>query len=387
MATYLTPGVYREEIFPEPTGTLPTGVPAFLGYTELVGAARELLNVPQRLTLWPHFVQHFGPPLTAGYLGHAVRGFFENGGLQCYVVPLDDTLPALAALQAGLAALAPLDTIDLVCAPDLMRPEVEPASMIAWQRAILDHCDTLGDRFALLDALPGGAIEAVLAQRQLLQGQNGALYFPWLDTGLRDAVDNAVDKVRFVPPCGHVAGIYARSDGRVGVHKAPANELLEGVLDLEIDLTDAQQGLLNPVGVNALRAFPGRGIRVWGARTLNSDVAWRYVNVRRLFLTAGRWIEHNLAGVVFEPNDPRLWARITRELTAYFHGLFQQGALKGESAARSFYVKCDADLNPPAVRDLGQVITEIGLAPAVPGEFIVIRIIHGAGGITVSNVT
>jgi phage tail sheath protein FI len=314
-----------------------------------------------------------------------VRGFFENGGQQCYVVPLAEALPAAAALQAGLALLAPLDTIDLVCAPDLMRAVAasteQPIDMPTLQGALLEHCDTRGDRFALLDAVPGGAIEMALAQRQELRGQNGALYFPWLDIGLRDEMGH----VRYVPSCGHVAGVYARSDARVGVHKAPANEILEGVLDLETNLTDAEQGLLNPVGVNALRAFTGRGIRVWGARTLSPDLVWRYINVRRLFLTAGRWIERNLADVVFEPNDRALWARITRELTAYFTGLFQQGALQGDTPARSFYVKCDAALNPPAVRDLGQVITEIGLAPAVPGEFIVVRIIHGASGIILSG--
>jgi uncharacterized protein len=221
----------------------------------------------------------------------------------------------------------------------------------------------------------------VLAQRRELDSHNAALYFPWLDTGLRDQEGT----IQYVPPCGHVAGVYARSDMRAGVHKAPANEVLEGVLDLEINLSNAQQGALNPQGVNALRAFPGRGIRVWGARTLSPNSAWIYVNVRRLFLTAGRWIERNLASTVFEPNDPNLWARILRELNAYFNGLFQQGALKGATPAAAFYVKCDAEINPPAVRDAGQVITEIGLAPVVPGEFVVVRIIHSASGIIISG--
>jgi phage tail sheath protein FI len=386
MVTYITPGVYKEERFPEPIATLQTGVPAFLGYTRKVGERRQLIHVPQRLTRWQQFEQYFGALRAEGYLGAAVRGFFENGGRQCYVVPLDDSLPAETSLQAGLAALAPLETLDLVCAPDVMRyqPDHLPPDPIAvrtLQTAVLDHCDRTGDRLAILDALPGGDIETVLEQRRRLSGHNGALYFPWLDTGERDDQGH----VRFVPPCGHVAGVYARSDARVGVYKAPANEVLEGVLDLEINLSNAQQGRLNPVGINALRVLPGRGIRVWGARTISPEAAWMYVNVRRLFLTAGRWIEHNLANAVFEPNGPNLWARLTRELTAYFNGLLQQGALQGATSRDAFYVKCDGETNPPEVRDAGQVITEVGLASTVPGEFIVIRIVHGASGVTMSE--
>ena len=387
MGTYVTPGVYKEELFPEPTATLQTGVPAFLGYTHEVGADRQLINAPQRLTRWPQFESQFGAPRADGYLGAAVRGFFENGGRQCYVVPLDDTRPAETALQAGLAALAPLHTLDLVCAPDIMRPRQpgslppDPGAVRTLQTAVLHHCDHTGDRLAILDTLPGGGVETVLEQRRGLRGYNGALYFPWLGTGVSDEPDN----LRFVPPCGHVAGVYARSDERVGVHKAPANEVLEGVLDLEINVSNAQQGRLNPEGVNALRAFAGRGIRVWGARTINPEAAWIYVSVRRLFLTTGRWIERNLANAVFEPNDPNLWARLTRELAAYFNRLLQRGALKGAAPQDAFYVKCDAETNPPEVRDAGQVITEIGLAPAVPGEFVVIRIIHGTSGVTISG--
>jgi phage tail sheath protein FI len=395
MPAYLTPGVYKEEFFPEAAAALQTGVPAFLGFTRQVAQDAQgnaQFNVPQRLTLWPQFVQNFGAPLADGYLGDAVRGFFENGGHHCYVVPLDPALPVAAALQAGLAALTALDTVDLVCAPDLMRlrqpgnQPPDPDEVRALQTALLQHCDTVGDRLAILDALPAGAeaspqtqIEAVREQRRGLHGVNGALYFPWLGIRAEDGT------MRFVPPCGHVAGVYARSDDRAGVHKAPANEVVEGVLDLSADVTAAQQGELNPEGINALRAFPGRGIRIWGARTLSTEPAWTYVSVRRLFLTAGRWIERNLASATFEPNDPNLWARIRRELTAYFNGLFQRGALKGATPEEAFFVKCDGETNPPAVRDAGQVITEIGLAPGLPNEFVIVRIIHGPSGITLSG--
>jgi hypothetical protein len=176
-----------------------------------------------------------------------------------------------------------------------------------------------------------------------------------------------------------VAGIFARTDARTGVFKAPANEEVRDALDLEMVIDNSVQDRLNPEGVNCLRAFPGRGIRVWGARTLNRDPAWRYVNVRRLFLTVGRWIDRNMTWAAFEPNDSRLWVRIQRELGVYLTGFWRAGALQGQTPAEGFYVKCDADTNPPESRETGQVITEIGLAITAPAEFIVVRIIHRAG--------
>jgi len=371
MPTYTTPGIYKEELFPAPAAELRTGVPAFLGF-----AGKGPINDPRVLTLWPQFEEQFGAPTAGRYLAHAVRGFFENGGLLCYVVRLNDAEAADKALSAGLAALEPLDTLDLVCAPDAVASTGQVAAL---QQKVLEHCEKAGDRFAILDSLSGADPDSVLTQRQGLSGTNGALYYPWVRV-----LDGPTSTGGFVPPCGHVAGVYARSDQRVGVHKAPANEVLEGVLDLEVSLTDAQQGCLNPEGVNCLRAFPGRGIRVWGARTLSGD-PWTYVNVRRLFLTAGRWIERTMAGAVFDPHDPRLWARISRELTAYFSDLHQRGALRGGTPQESFYVKCDAETNPPEVRDAGMVVTEIGLAPSLPNEFIVVRIVHGAVSTTITG--
>ena len=157
------------------------------------------------------------------------------------------------------------------------------------------------------------------------------------------------------------------------------------MIDLEWNLTDADQNYLNPKRVNCLRSFPGRGIRVWGARTLSGQDLWTYVNVRRLFLTAVRWIEWNMGAVVFEPNTPQLWARIERELGAYFRAQFRAGAFKGRTPEEAFYVKCDADTNPPELRDSGQVVTEIGLAPNLPFEFVVIRLIHGERGVSIAG--
>jgi uncharacterized protein len=383
MPTYQSPGVYKEDVSLAPVSELRPGVPVFLGFAE-----KGPTNQPQVLTFWSQFEENFGVPLPKGYLAYIVRGFFQNDGNLCYVVRLEDTANLSTTLRRGIESLAPLDTFDLICAPDVMRLRQpgdlppDPVEVGTMQKAVLNHCDGLGDRFAILDSLPSASVNEVLTQRRELRGTNGALYYPWIRVPDGPTFTNG-----FIPPCGHVAGVYARSDQHGGIHKPPANEILEGVLDLEVNLSDAQQGLLNPEGINCLRALPGRGIRVWGARTLSNDPAWIYVNVRRLFLTVGRWIERNMVEAVFEPNDSRLWTRISRELSAYFYGLFQRGALMGGTAQEAYYVKCDAETNPPEVREVGMVITEIGLAPALPKEFIVVRIIHSANGITIVGPT
>jgi phage tail sheath protein FI len=157
------------------------------------------------------------------------------------------------------------------------------------------------------------------------------------------------------------------------VHKAPANEVVRAAIDLDLQVTRNEQDLLNPVGINCIRAFPNQGIRVWGARTLSSDPAWRYINIRRLFNFIEESIEENTQWVVFEPNDEDLWARVSRDITAFLTRVWQSGALFGAVAEEAFYVKCDRETNPPEVRDAGQLICEIGIAPVKPAEFVVFR--------------
>lgn len=374
MVDYKAPGVYRQDIFPPPEPSLLTGVPIFLGY-----AGQGPVNAPRRLTLWPQFEAQFGPALADGYLAYAVRGFFENDGLLCYVLRLDD---AAGGLGGGLAAARDLDTVDLVCAPDIMRsaslpeaPDLDDVTEL--QAQVLTHCRLLGDRFAILDGVLTSDTARVEQQRAALSGDHGALYYPWLWAPGRDGVP------MYMPPCGHVAGAYSRSDQGVGVHKAPANEVIEGALDLRVNLTERGVGDLYTQGVNCLQALPGGGIRVWGARTLSEDPAWRHINARRVFLTISRWVERFMAELVHEPNSVRLWVRIMRELSAYLEQLFSRGALKGRTPDEAFFVKCDSETNPPEVVDAGRVVTHIGLALTAPAEFIVARIIHGASGVSI----
>jgi hypothetical protein len=390
MPTYETPGVYRDEVVVAPRAPLRTGVPAFLGYaTPLTGAGRV-----QALSSSAELAARFGPPADAAtvtpHLAASVDGFFANGGSRCFVVVLDAAQQPREAMRRGLEALDDVDEVDLVCAPDAVRrlrghaalplPPVEAAEMSSTQRLVLDDCDRRGDRFALLDSLPRAGVDDVLAQRGRLVGRNGALYYPWIRTS-----SGGDDAAAFGPPSGHVAGVYARTDDRFGVHKAPANEMLHGVLDLATDVSNDQQARLNPLGVNCLRAFPGRGIRVWGARTLSPEPAWAHVNVRRLFITAARWIDRAFAHLVFEPNGPEVWDYVERELSEYFTDLYRFGALRGESPAQAFRIKCDAETNPPSRRDAGEIVTEIGLATGRPSEFVIVQIVHRAEGVTIAG--
>ncbi len=184
-----------------------------------------------------------------------------------------------------------------------------------------------------------------------------------------------------VPPSGHIAGIYARSDATRGVHKAPANEAVRGALNVTYRVTREEQAILNPHGVNCIRLFPGEGIRVYGARTLaDSASEWRYLNVRRLFNMVEESIARSTRWVVFEPNDRPLWKAIRRDVTAFLTMLWRQGALMGRTPEEAFFVQCDEETNPPDVVDAGMVVTVVGIAPVKPAEFVIFRIGQGAGG-------
>ncbi|MGA1871580.1 MAG: phage tail sheath family protein [bacterium] len=358
--------------------------------------------------------------LKNSFLPYSVSGFFENGGSVCYVISIDsryfeklsesdkkkieiDSEKERGAFQKGIDLAASLDDMDIVCAPDIMKNREERNSTKYEQAAILqakvlEHCEHHGDRFAILDSIYKARVIDIQNQRAgilehstMLRATYGALYFPWI--GVQESVNQSstAEYVKYIPPCGHIAGVYARSDKQIGVHKAPANEILEGVLDLDCEnlpnanLTNAEQDILNPSHINCIRAFPGRGIRIWGARTIADDSSWRYINVRRLFLTISRWIDRNMRNVTFEIYDTKLWSLIEKQLIIYFNDLFKRGALKGNTAKEAFYVKCDKETNPPEIRDTGMVIVEIGLAPTVPNEFVVIRIIRSASGFTITE--
>ncbi|MET7800800.1 phage tail sheath family protein [Streptomyces decoyicus] len=287
-----------------------------------------------------------------------------------------------SADRTGFGGLEALDEVNMVAVPDLMAAYqqgfIDEEQVKAVQLGLVAHCELMGDRMAVLDPPPALNARDIRKWRQEVAGYDSryaALYYPWIKV-----FDPTSGQSRIVPPSGHMAGVWARNDSERGVHKAPANEVVRGAIDLELQITRGEQDLLNPVGVNCIRAFPGRGIRVWGARTLASDPAWRYLNVRRYFNYLEESILIGTQWVVFEPNDEALWARIRRNISAFLVNEWRSGALFGQRPDDAFYVKCDAETNPVESVDLGRVVCEIGIAPVKPAEFVVFRLAQFSGG-------
>ena len=408
MATsYLTPGVYIEELQlgPRTIEGVGTSTAGFVGLAPNAGAR---INEAVSINNWSQFLREYAPPGSASTpLSHAVFGFFQNGGQFCYVVNVgvDGSLTGDASGRKGLDVLETVDSVAIVAAPGY--------SDAASYDALLSHCEKLKDRVAILDPpaefarlddftkvatvsataaepapqrrrgrgaaddeesaeAPGGGLRP-----RPSDGGYGALYVPYI------VVQDPLDPKRRVPvaPSGHIAGIYARTDSTRGVHKAPANEIIRGALAPTYAITHEEQGQLNQNGVNAIRFFDREGIRVWGGRTLApAGSEWRYVNVRRLFAMIEKSIERATRWVVFEPNDRPLWNSIIRDVRAFLTLLWRQGALMGATPEEAFFVRCDAETNPPEVVDAGMVVTVIGVAPSKPAEFVIFRIGQGAGG-------
>ncbi|MGW0555436.1 phage tail sheath family protein [Streptomyces sp. NPDC002926] len=287
-----------------------------------------------------------------------------------------------SADRTGFGGLEAVDEISMVAVPDLMaayqRGAIDLDAVKAVQLGLIAHCELMGDRLAVIDPPPGLNARQIRVWRQETTNYDSkyaALYYPWIKV-----FDPAGGQTRIIPPSGHVAGIWARNDFERGVHKAPANEVVRGAVDLEMQITRGEQDLLNPLGINCIRSFPGRGIRVWGARTLSSDPAWRYLNVRRYFNYLEESILTGTQWVVFEPNDQALWARIRRNISAFLVTEWRSGALFGGQPEDAYYVKCDAETNPPESVDLGRVICEIGVSPVKPAEFVIFRLAQFSSG-------
>jgi phage tail sheath protein FI len=509
MPTYLSPGVYVEEVEAgsRPIEGVGTAVAAFVGL-----AAQGPVNEPTLVTNWAQFTTTFGQFVEGSYLAHAVYGYFLNGGGACYVVrvggdgnglaPARAELPSgadarlggfrIKALESGAAGnnitvevadpgegatedqfklivragnvqeefdkasakrgrqnvvtmvnaasklirleevagagalekpgkatvqltgggtppaparlspddyvgdsadrtgfggLEAIDPITMVCVPDLMaayqKGMLDMEGLQAVQLAMIAHCELMGDRVAILDSPPGLNAQQIREWRVDKVGYDSkyaTLYWPWVKV-----MDPSSGQNIFVPPCGHIAGIWGRNDDTRGVHKAPANEVVRGAITLELNITKSEHDLLNPNGVNCIRAFPGRGIRIWGARTLSSDPAWRYVNIRRLF----NYLEESILGgtqwAVFEPNDYALWAKMRRTISAFLVNEWRKGALFGLSPDQAFFVKCDDETNPSESIDAGMVVCQIGVAPVKPAEFVIFQLSQFSGGASLTE--
>jgi len=510
MPTYLSPGVYVEEVDSgsRPIEGVGTAVAAFVGLAE-----DGEFNTPTLVPNWSEYVRHFGGFVAGSYLAQSVYAYFQNGGGNCYVVRIgqdggaadgrspraaltssaqamigsyrvvaldaagpdgslavdvhgvdgeapdgsfrlvvrrgdqtveefdrlttgrgkanvatavnatsttiriEETTSAAAAEappvgasvvlhippppaavpsprltaedyvgdvadRTGFSSLETVDTVTMVCVPDLMsayqQGAIDQDTVKAVQLAMIAHCELMGNRVAILDPPPGLNAQQIREWRVDKAGYDSkfaTLYWPWVK-----AADPATGTFTMMPPSGFVAGIWGRNDDTRGVHKAPANEVVRGALSLELQITKNEHDLLNPVGINCLRSFPGRGIRVWGARTLSSDPAWRYLNVRRLFNYLEESILNGTSWVVFEPNDDALWSKIRRTISAFLVNEWRKGALFGLTPDEAFFVKCDRETNPAEGIDAGQVVCQIGVAPVKPAEFVVFQLSQFSGG-------
>jgi len=263
--------------------------------------------------------------------------------------------------RTGIASLEDIDEVSICLVPGIHSPIVHDA--------VISHCEILKDRFAILDPPGGLDIEGIRTFREPIDTKYAALYYPWLevrDPSLRRNIEMA--------PSSHMAGIYARVDVARGVHKAPANEVIRGITRIAADVTKREQDMLNPRNINVLRFFPGRGNRVWGARCVTSDSAWKYVNVRRFFIFVEESIDEGTQWVVFEPNDDPTWARVRLSITNFLMTQWRNGALQGKTAAEAFFVKCDRSTMSQDDIDNGRLICVIGIAPVKPAEFVIFRI-------------
>lgn len=330
----------------------------------------------------------------------------------------DDAVPTES--RWGLCALDLVDPVGIVCIPDIhivpappaltappkpvpprdpclhppipAAPPVPPGpqpdtpqgfsmSDILWmQRTIVEHCETLRDRVAILDAPLNGVTRATMTTTEISGWRSefesergyGALYYPWVK--VFDPISADPLPVRAIPPSGHVAGLYAHTDLTIGVHKAPANAPLEWAEDVTVEVGDEEHGILNPIGVNCIRPFPGRGIRVFGARTISSNADWRYINIRRLLTMIQEAIDESTQWAVFEPHNFTLRQALIQCVSGFLQSIWRKGELAGGTAAEAFFVKCDDDNNPQDSVDAGKIIIDVGVAPSVPAEFIVFRI-------------
>lgn len=419
--SYLTPGIYIEEI---PSGNpsmeaVGTSILALVGVAPLATAR---VNEAIAIDSWSQFQKYYifgedkfadavtsgdAPSVTTTPLAQAVKGFFENGGSRCYVLNLGPN----GALQGsgggrrqGIDVLEEIDEISMVCTPGLHDARSYQALITFCERtncmAICDSPEDVANSDLLKDvALPpkaptttpgappattpaGGGKDTVPASGGLraMSAENGnaSYYYPWLTCV--NAVNPSSPQLVNSPPCGHIAGMYARVDAARGVFKAPANEMVRGALNVVYRVTDPEQGGLNQKSVNVIRLFTGDGLRVWGARTLAEKPEWRYINVRRTHTMIERSIKRGTQWAVFEPNDRLLWSRIRVSVGMFLKRMYKSGALMGRSPEEAYFVKCDEETNPPEVVEAGQLVIVVGVAVVKPAEFVIFRIGHFAAG-------
>lgn len=376
------PGVFVEQVEfrAHPIEGVSTSNVAFVGFAD-AGP-----KIPTEVASFAEYAGHFGQKRLTGHLTSAVRGFFQNGGTRCFILRIPSpkagvkSAPAQAAevvkgaKRARLASvkhkavdaaalLAPLESIadiSMLCCPD-------EHAISGMSEALVRHCERMRYRIAILAAPPGDDLSK--APPRKVQSAFAAYYAPWI------TIENPPRKDAIaVHPGGHIAGVIAANDARRGVYKAPANLEITGIVGLERNLTEQQQEALNLRGVNVLRKFPGRGIRIWGARTASTDPEWKYINIRRYLIYLEQSIDQGTQWVVFEPNGEQLWGNVRRTIEDFLLNEWQSGALLGDKPEKAYFVRCDRTTMTQNDLDNGRLICLVGVAPVKPAEFVIFRI-------------
>lgn len=369
------PVVYVEEVAPNARAIAGVGT-CTLG---MVGLTQKGPAEACPITSFQEYCETFGNYLPNSYLAYAVEGFFINGGRRCFIKRIKT--PGKTRLKAkhfigqrpannqkqkpsGLAALRDIDDINIIYLPDIHALDTTEADALL--AAIKEHCEQL-HRFAILD-ISQHRRHPDLVEKPIDSGYVTA-YYPWLQI-----IDQVNNRPIFIPPGGHVAGVFARSDLNRGVHKAPADEIIKGALAPEQFLSTEQQATLTQQGVNPLRQFPGKGVMVWGARTCASDPAWKYITVRRLVNYLEESIARGLNWAVFEPNDELLWHMVKSSITNFLYESWRNGALMGARPEEGYFVRCDRTTMTQSDMDNGRLICLVGVAVLKPAEFITFRL-------------
>ncbi len=376
MAKTISPGVYIDEIpnNPNPIAGVSTSNLGMLGLTEKGPVGIHLIKNFQE------YCTKYGGHLSNSYLTYAVEGFFLNGGQQCYVgkitpenvnnITAKDFIGNITSddsskKKLGLNALCNIKEIKIIYIPDIHVLSDKEASILTTE--IVEQCEKLKYCFAIFDIRKNQQPQSL--KENPISSKFASLYHPWLK------VKNPTTNLPLlIPPGGHIAGIYARTDINHGVHKAMAGEKIIGVLEPEFNITQRENNILIPKGINVIRQFPGKGTLVWSARTCSADPIWKYINVRRLFIYLEESIEKGIQWIFFEPNNESLWNKVKQKIYNFLRAIWKKGWLHGMTPDEAFFVKCDRSTMTQNDIDNGRLVCLIGVAPLKPSEFVIIKI-------------
>ncbi|HKE41080.1 MAG TPA: phage tail sheath subtilisin-like domain-containing protein [Casimicrobiaceae bacterium] len=384
MPEYLAPGVYIEEI---PSGVKPiegvdTSTAGFIGMARSgpldtpVGPMTSLVEFERQFGDGSAIVCAGAPPIPA-FMWHAVHAFFDGGGKHLWAVRVCGNAksdgcerPGVEEFERGIALLDAVKGLAMIAAPGatFVAPEDPQDDAAEIMNTLIAHAELMRYRLAVLDSPNGQTIEQVGAWRARFSSSRAALYWPWVKA--RDANGAQI----LLPPSAFIAGVFASIDIERGVNVSPADQPVRGASGVEAGIDDAQAAALDAQGIGCIRELAGRGIRVWNAPTLTGDPEWKYVNVRRYLIYLERSIEDGVQWAVFETNGEELWQNVQQTVSDFLFNEWQHGSLKGSAAHDALFVRCDRSTMTRNDIDNGRVVVLVGVAPAKPAEFVMLRI-------------